>query len=119
MKPGDIYQIDFDPSLGHEIKKRRPALVISDEKYNLRTNMPVVLPITSKGGFSQEAGLVVDLGGFGLKTYGAVLCCRPMSFDFGARNAKYEESVSSALLERILLKTATILFPSLLTWSFE
>jgi mRNA-degrading endonuclease toxin of MazEF toxin-antitoxin module len=115
MKPGDIYQVDFDPSLGHEIKKRRPALVISDKKYNLKTNMPVVLPITTKGGFSQQAGLVVSLDGFSLKTYGAVLCCRPMSFDFTARNAKYEESIPSELLDNILLKTATILFPSLLS----
>ena len=115
MKPGDIYLVDFDPSLGYEIKKRRPALVISDERYNLKTKMPVVLPVTSKGGYSQQAGLVVDLDGFGLKTFGAVLCCRPMSFDFNVRNPIYVEQIPKELLENILFKTATILFPSLLS----
>ena len=115
MKPGDIYWVDFDPSAGQEITKRRPALVISDEKYNLKTNMPVVLPITSKGGFFRQAGLVVNLSGCGFETHGAVLCCRPMSFDFEARNAKYAEAIPKELLENILIKTATILFPSLLS----
>jgi mRNA-degrading endonuclease toxin of MazEF toxin-antitoxin module len=115
MKPGDIYRVNFDPSAGHEITKRRPALVISDEKYNLKTKMPVVLPITSKGGFSQQTGLVVDLGGFGLTTYGAVLCCRPMSLDFEARGAEYVEDIPKKLLDNILLKTVTVLFPSLLS----
>jgi mRNA-degrading endonuclease toxin of MazEF toxin-antitoxin module len=115
MKPGDVYWVDFDPSAGHEIKKRRPALVISDEKYNLKTKMPVVLPITSQGGFSRQAGLIVDLVGYGLTTQGAVLCCRPMSFDFEARHAEYAETIPRALLDDILLKTATILFPSLLS----
>ncbi|BAP84761.1 hypothetical protein LOOC260_101830 [Paucilactobacillus hokkaidonensis JCM 18461] len=43
----EIIWLDFDPSLGFEINKRRPALVISSDKYNLATHMCVVLPITS------------------------------------------------------------------------
>ncbi|HEM5994394.1 TPA: type II toxin-antitoxin system PemK/MazF family toxin, partial [Streptococcus suis] len=33
----DIIWIDFDPSLGKEIQKRRPALVVSSHKYSQMT----------------------------------------------------------------------------------
>lgn len=44
---GDIVTIDFEPSKGHEIKKRRPALVISRDAYNQATPFVIVCPITS------------------------------------------------------------------------
>lgn len=44
---GDIITINFDPSAGREIKKRRPALVISTNNYNLVTGLVAVCPITS------------------------------------------------------------------------
>ncbi|WP_416353789.1 type II toxin-antitoxin system PemK/MazF family toxin [Agrilactobacillus fermenti] len=42
----DIILIDFDPSLGHEIQKRRPALVMSNQGYSKLTSLVVVCPIT-------------------------------------------------------------------------
>ncbi len=36
-KQRDIIWIDFDPSKGKEIKKRRPALVVSKDEFNERT----------------------------------------------------------------------------------
>jgi|SRR5690625_5037811 len=46
-KQRDIVFINFDPSKGYEIRKRRPALVLSRDEYNLSTNMVIVCPITS------------------------------------------------------------------------
>lgn len=48
MKRGDIVLVNFDPTVGHEIKKRRPALVISNNIANERSNLITVLPMTSK-----------------------------------------------------------------------
>ncbi|WP_165173462.1 type II toxin-antitoxin system PemK/MazF family toxin [Adlercreutzia sp. ZJ242] len=44
---GDIIEVDFNPSVGHEPNKRRPALVISTDKFNLRSSLTAVVPITS------------------------------------------------------------------------
>lgn len=44
---GDIIKITFDPSRGTEIKKRRPALVISKNNYNKSHNQVILCPITS------------------------------------------------------------------------
>ncbi|MDR2945146.1 MAG: type II toxin-antitoxin system PemK/MazF family toxin [Candidatus Adiutrix sp.] len=111
MKAGDIFYINFDPAAGQEIIKRRPALVVSDEKYNAKTGLPITLPITN-GRFM--GGLAVDLSGHGLKSSGAVICGRVKEMDFEARNAQYVESIPKNLLEEVIRKTVAVLFPSLL-----
>ena len=45
---GDIVFIDFDPQVGHEQAKRRPALVLTDQRYNRASWLVVVCPVTSK-----------------------------------------------------------------------
>ena len=44
---GDIYWVTLDPALGSEIRKTRPALVISNDSCNAYGARVVVLPITS------------------------------------------------------------------------
>ena len=44
---GDLIWLDFDPSSGKEIMKRRPAFVISKRAFNEHTKMAIVAPITS------------------------------------------------------------------------
>ena len=45
---GDIIEVDFDPTLGHEPKKMRPALVVSVGYFNnVISSLTVVCPITS------------------------------------------------------------------------
>ena len=45
---GDIIEVDFDPTLGHEPKKMRPALVVSVGYFNnVLSSLTVVCPITS------------------------------------------------------------------------
>ncbi len=45
---GDIVDVDFDPAVGHEPRKMRPALVISDGYFNnALSSLTVVCPITS------------------------------------------------------------------------
>ena len=44
---GDIVWVNFDPSSGNEIKKRRPGLVVSRYEFNRSTLFAVICPITS------------------------------------------------------------------------
>jgi mRNA interferase MazF len=46
-RQGDLVWVDFNPTRGREIKKRRPALVVSSDAYNKTTGFVVVCPITS------------------------------------------------------------------------
>ena len=38
----DIILLDFDPQSGHEIKKKRPALVLSNDAFNRLTGLAMV-----------------------------------------------------------------------------
>ncbi len=45
---GDIYLVNFDPTVGSEIKKTRPALVIQNDVANRHSPVTIVAAITSK-----------------------------------------------------------------------
>jgi len=44
---GDIYWVALDPALGTEIRKTRPAIIISNDSCNAHGARVVVLPLTS------------------------------------------------------------------------
>lgn len=45
---GDIIEVNFDPTPGHEPAKKRPAVVVSNIDFNLSNSMTIVCPITSR-----------------------------------------------------------------------
>jgi len=45
----DIYLVNLDPTVGSEIKKSRPCLVISPDEMNQHIATVIVAPMTSKG----------------------------------------------------------------------
>ena len=47
LRRGDIYLCSFDPTVGHEIKKTRPALVIQNDTGNRYSPLTIVAAITS------------------------------------------------------------------------
>ena len=79
---GDIVWLDFEPQKGSEITKRRPALVISPKKYNIKTNLAIFMPITSKiKAYPFE--ILVQIK----NQQSAILCDQIRSLDWKARNA--------------------------------
>jgi len=64
----DVYLIDLDPTVGHEIKKTRPCLVISPDEMNDNLQTIIVAPMTTKShdyptrvtvDFSDKTGWIV------------------------------------------------------------
>lgn len=49
VKRGEVYWVNLDPTIGTEIKKTRPALVVSPDDMNAALPRVIVAPITSKG----------------------------------------------------------------------
>ena len=53
-KQGDIYFFDLNPSLGSEMKKVRPCVIISNNQYNRIFNTVIVMPISSSDKYQKE-----------------------------------------------------------------
>ena len=47
MKRGDVWWVEFDPSLGSEIRKTRPAIIVSNDSANRNLLRVVVIPIST------------------------------------------------------------------------
>lgn len=47
MMRGEVWWINFEPSIGGEIRKQRPAIIVSNDAANHYLNRVQVVPITS------------------------------------------------------------------------
>lgn len=56
---GDVWMIDLDPAVGHEIQKTRPCVVVSSDHYNENNWVVLVVPLTSKATAQYDQVLVV------------------------------------------------------------
>ncbi|WP_288604630.1 type II toxin-antitoxin system PemK/MazF family toxin [uncultured Treponema sp.] len=44
----DVYLVNLDPTVGHEIKKTRPCLIISPDEINNNISTIIIAPMTTK-----------------------------------------------------------------------
>ncbi|AYJ43143.1 type II toxin-antitoxin system PemK/MazF family toxin [Lactiplantibacillus pentosus] len=98
-KQKDIIWIDFDPQRGREIKKRRPAVILSSNLYTQNTGFVIVSPITST---------IHDLPGYfslnGYDIHGQVVAAQIYSFDArpkAGRNITYIETMRNVDFYRV------------------
>jgi mRNA-degrading endonuclease toxin of MazEF toxin-antitoxin module len=92
---GDIVPLDFDPSAGKEIIKRRPALVISRQSFNDHTGFSIGAPI-----ISTVRGMALEIPLQGTATNGVVLMYQLRSLDVASRNARFVEKVPTSIINK-------------------
>ena len=49
IKRGEVYWVNLDPTIGTEIRKTRPALIISPDDMNAALPRVIIAPLTSHG----------------------------------------------------------------------
>ncbi len=49
VKRGEVYWVNLDPTVGTEIKKTRPCLIVSPDDLNAILPRVIIAPLTSKG----------------------------------------------------------------------
>ena len=101
---GDIVMMDFDPQVGREQAKRRPALVLTDQRYNRASGLAVVCPLTSKRKpYPFALPVTVD------QIEGAVLVDQLKSLDWTGRKAEFHSKADRALVSKVRQYIAVLL----------
>lgn len=45
----DVFLVNLDPTIGHEIQKTRPCVVVSPDEMNRNISTVIIAPMTTKG----------------------------------------------------------------------
>jgi len=61
MRRGEVWWVSFEPSVGGEIRKQRPAVIISNDAANKHLNRVQVVPLTSHLGRVYPSEAVVSV----------------------------------------------------------
>lgn len=93
---GHVVWINLNPVRGHEQSGRRPALVVSSERYNARSGLALVCPITSHvKGYPFEVALTQKI------VAGVLLADQIRSIDWAERRVKKIGAVSEKTMAEI------------------
>ncbi|EGQ76179.1 stable plasmid inheritance protein PemK [Fusobacterium animalis ATCC 51191] len=104
VERGDIIIINFDPVKGYEQAGKRPALVISNEKFYRIFKLAVILPITNNTKDFPFHVLLDDR----TNIKGAILCEHLRTVDLEERKYNKVEKLPENLLEEVLEKVSLI-----------
>ncbi|MFA6340974.1 MAG: type II toxin-antitoxin system PemK/MazF family toxin [Candidatus Paceibacterota bacterium] len=101
---GDILVCDFSPTLGHEQKGIRPALVLSSSEFNSKSNLVLICPITStERGYFFEVKINTE------KTKGVILAQQIKTIDFKIRHIKIVDKVDIITLKEVIDKVCILI----------
>jgi mRNA interferase MazF len=100
-KRGDVYLVSFDPTLGAEIRKTRPAVIIQNDVANHFSPLTIVAAISSK--FDEPlypTEVLVRAGEVGLRSDSVVLLNQIRTID-KSRLARHLGSLRAATLLKV------------------
>jgi mRNA interferase MazF len=98
---GEIYLVNFDPTIGAEISKTRPALIVQNNIANQRSPIIIIAAITSE--FDDRlypTEVLIEPPEGGLKTNSVILLNQIRSID-KQRLSKRIGAISSAKLNEV------------------
>jgi mRNA interferase MazF len=81
IKRGDLFLVNFDPTVGAEAKKIRPALVVSNDINNLHSPIISIAPITSNVTKVYSFEVQIPPGTGGLRTRSKVMVNQTRAVD--------------------------------------
>ena len=74
VKRGEVWWVAFDPAVGGEIRKTRPAVIVSNNAANTALNRVIVVPLSSQTGKLYPGEAKVQLEGRESKAMADQIC---------------------------------------------
>lgn len=93
---GDVVWLDFGPVRGHEQSGRRPALIVSPQRYNAKSGLALVCPITS-----HEKGYPFEIKFKTKAVRGIILADQVRGTDWTQRGAEKISVVSEIVMTEV------------------
>jgi mRNA interferase MazF len=81
IKRGEVFLVNFDPTLGSETKKTRPAVVVSNDLNNAHSPIISIAPISSKVTRIYSFEVEISSGSGGLKTRSKIMVNQTRAVD--------------------------------------
>ncbi|MDP3778847.1 MAG: endoribonuclease MazF [bacterium] len=104
---GDIVWINFNPTRGHEQAHKRPAIVLSPQRYNKKGGMMLACPITSKiKHYPFEVALEVE------KQNSVILADHIRNMDWHTRKITFIQRAPSQIVNAVQRKILRLLTES-------
>ncbi|MCX5894564.1 MAG: type II toxin-antitoxin system PemK/MazF family toxin [Proteobacteria bacterium] len=100
MRRGDIYLVNFEPSIGAEIRKKRPALIFSCNEANKHLKTVTVIPFSSKVKTVYPFEVFVKKEDSGLEVDSKLKVTQMRAVD-KARLAKHIGTLNDSVLEEV------------------
>lgn len=97
---GEVYLVCLDPTIGSEIGKSRPALVISNDVNNQHADTITVIPITSKIVKVYPFEVLIEKGKAGLSKDSKIKCNQIRTID-KKRLVKYIGTLENSSLKEV------------------
>jgi len=66
VQRGDVFMANLDPTIGVEIKKRRPVVVVSNNVINQYSRLVIVVPLTTNISRLSPSHILIPMGEGGL-----------------------------------------------------
>lgn len=98
FEQGDIIEVNFNPTVGHEPANKRPALVVSNYNFNISNSMTIVCPITNR---LKPFFLHFEIPSNNIVT-GSIVTEQVRAMDLEARQATKLGELDMETLEKIL-----------------
>ena len=108
VNQGDLILVNFAPTKGREQSGERPALVISNTKYNTQSGFVLACPITST---MKVMNIRVPLDER-TKTQGDILCEQVRIIDLMERPHSIIESAPQDILQEVYKVINALILPS-------
>jgi mRNA-degrading endonuclease toxin of MazEF toxin-antitoxin module len=107
VNQGDIISVNFAPTKGREQSGERPALVISNTKYNMKSGFVIACPITNT---VKPMNIRVKLDEQ-TKTQGDILCEQVRIIDLQERPYRVIEAVPKDKLQEVYKVVNALIVP--------